>query len=216
MEYAAYVSNGFNVTPATPGAPTYDEVANLENMENTFSVTSTSKMVGGRLGLWWPEIGVAGGVSGMYNGSYMQGFNDSMSLWAVDLNYRKGNWDVRAEYGVNFQQAYDLIGSNIRREGMYTQVAYRPRDASNQYLQKLEFVYRYSYVNFKGIDPTLIDPTTYATPIDTPILHQQQEFGVDYWFTPRLVAKAAYEINTQPGFNALHDNNFMVELAWGW
>jgi hypothetical protein len=216
MEYAAYVSNGFNVTPATAGAPTFDEVANLENMENTFNITSTSKMVGGRLGLWWPEVGLAGGVSGMYNGSYMQGFNDSMSLWAVDLNYRKGNWDIRAEYGVNFQQAFDLIGTNIRREGMYTQVAYRPRDASNKYLQNIEFIYRYSYVNFSGIDPTLINPANYATPIDTPVLHQQHEFGVDYWFTPRLVAKAAYEINTQPGLDTVHNNNFMVELAWGW
>jgi hypothetical protein len=216
MEYSAYVSNGFHVTPATPGAPTIDEVANLENMEDTFAVTSNSKMVGGRLGLWWPAIGVAGGVSGMYNGSYMQGFNDSMSLYAVDLNYHKGNWDVRAEYGVNFQQAFDLIGSDIRREGMYTQIAYRKRDCVNTYLQKLEFVYRYSYVNFKGIDPTLINPAAYATTIDTPVLHQQQAFGVDYWFTPRLVAKAAYQINTQPGFEMVHNNNFMVELAWGW
>ena len=35
MEYAAYVSNGLNLTPATAGSPTIDELANLENMEDT-------------------------------------------------------------------------------------------------------------------------------------------------------------------------------------
>ena len=40
MEYAAYVSNGLNLTPATAGAPTIDELANLENMTNTFGFTS--------------------------------------------------------------------------------------------------------------------------------------------------------------------------------
>ena len=33
MEYAAYVSNGLNLTPATAGSPTIDELANLENMD---------------------------------------------------------------------------------------------------------------------------------------------------------------------------------------
>jgi len=28
-----------------------------------------------------------------------------MSLWAVDFNYHKGNWDARAEYGMMYQQA---------------------------------------------------------------------------------------------------------------
>ena len=83
--------------------------------------------MGGRLGLWWPEMGLAGGISGLVNGDYVAGgFEDSISLWAVDLNYHKGNWDVHLEYGTTYQQAGDFGTNNIRRQGFYGQVAYRP------------------------------------------------------------------------------------------
>jgi hypothetical protein len=216
MEYAAYISNGLNVTPATPGSPTIDELANLENMENTLSIITNEKAVGGRLGLWWPEKGLEAGVSAMYNGDYIAGgFENSMSLWAVDFNYHKGNWDVRAEYGMTYQQAKPFLDNNICRQGLYAQVAYRPRDCPNRYLQNMELVYRYSYVNFSGIDPTTLDLTTYATPIDVPARRQQNEIGINYYFYPRLVLKCAYQINDEPGFH-LHDNQFLTELAWGW
>jgi hypothetical protein len=64
LEYAAYVSNGLNVRPATAGSPTIDELANLENMQNTFNSITNEKAVGGRIGLWWPAIGVEAGLSG--------------------------------------------------------------------------------------------------------------------------------------------------------
>src|SRR5262249_54181781 len=99
LEYSAYVSNGLNLTPAKAGAPTVDELANLENMTDTLKIVTDMKAVGGRLGLWWPEVGFEGGISALYNGHYIAGgFGDSISLWAVDLNYHKGNWDLRAEY----------------------------------------------------------------------------------------------------------------------
>jgi hypothetical protein len=216
MEYNVYVSNGLNLTPATPGAPTIDELANLENMEDSTVVISNEKAVGGRLGLWWPEVGLEGGVSGMYNGDYVAGgAEDSISLLAVDLNYHKGNWDARAEYGMTWQHAQSFIDNNIRRQGFYAQVAYRPRDLPNGILQRTEVVYRYSYVDFRGIDPTTLDLTTFTTPIDVPVRRQQNEFGVNYYFYPRLVLKFAYQINDEPGFH-LHDNQFLTELAWGW
>ena len=74
LEYAAYVSNGLNVTPATPGSPTADEVANLENMTDTFAIISNDKAFGGRLGLWWPEVGLEGGISAMHSGDYLAGW----------------------------------------------------------------------------------------------------------------------------------------------
>jgi hypothetical protein len=82
-------------------------------------------------------------------------------------------------------------------------------------LQNLELVYRYCYVNFKGIDPTTLDLTTFTTPVDVPVRRQQHEFGVNYYFAPRLVLKCAYQVNDEPGFH-LHDNQFITELAWGW
>jgi hypothetical protein len=216
LEYNAYISNGMNFTPATAGSPTINELANLENMTNTFNIITNEKALGGRIGLWWPEMGFEGGVSGMYNGDYVAGgFENSISLWALDLNYRKGNWDVRFEYGMTWQQASNFIGSNIRRQGFYTQVAYRPRDADNKYLQNTEVIYRYNYVDIRGIDPTTLDLTTFSTPVDVPLRRQQNEFGINYYFYPRMVLKVAYQINDEPGFH-LHDNQFISELAWGW
>src|SRR5262249_4449480 len=147
----------------------------------------------------------------MFNSVYIDGFPDNITIGAVDLNYRKGNWDVRLEYGINYQQAGSFAGTpgllenNIRRQGFYGQVAYRPYDSCNRYLQNTEFVYRYSYVDFSGIDPTALDLATFSTPMDVPVRRQQNEFGVNYYFAPRMVLKCAYQINDEPGFH-LHDN----------
>jgi hypothetical protein len=216
LEYNAYVSNGLNLTPAVPGLPTLNELANLENMGSTFSIVSNEKIIGGRLGLWWPEKGLAAGLSGMYNGAYVAGgFADAISLWAVDLNYHKGNWDLRAEYGMTYQEAGSFGSPNIRRQGFYVQGAYRPLHVSNQYLSNVEVVYRYSYVAFRGIDATALDLSTFATPIDVPVRRQQNEFGLNYYLAPRMILKFAYQVNDEPGFH-LHDNQFITELAWGW
>jgi hypothetical protein len=216
LEYNAYISNGLNLKPMVAGIPNINELANLENIENTFNNITNEKAVGGRIGFWWPEAGLEAGFSGMYNGDYVAGgFEDSISLWAVDFNYHKGNWDVRAEYGMTYQHAQTFIPCNIRRQGFYTQVAYRPYDCSHKLLQNVELVYRYSYVDFRGINPTSLDLTTFATPIDVPVRRQQNEFGVNYYFYPRMVLKCAYQINDEPGFH-LHDNQFITELAWGW
>ncbi|HEV2948492.1 MAG TPA: hypothetical protein VGX70_14045 [Gemmataceae bacterium] len=216
LEYNAYISNGLNLTPGTAGMPTINELANLENMTNSFNIITNEKALGGRIGLWWPEMGFEGGVSGMYNGDYIAGgFENSIGLWALDLNYHQGDWDWRFEYGMTWQQAGNFIGNNIRRQGFYTQVAYRPRDAGNRYLRNVELVYRYGYVDFRGIDPTTLDLTTFSTPVDVPVRRQQNEFGINYYFYPRLVLKTAYQVNDEPGFH-LHDNQFITELAWGW
>jgi hypothetical protein len=219
MEYNAYVSNGLNLTPASTdvnGIPTLTELANLEGMTSTFATISNDLAVGGRVGLWWPEAGLEVGVSGMVNNDYVAGgFEDSLSLLAVDFNYHKGDWDFRAEYGTAYQQAGSFGFRPIRRQGFYTQLAYRPREVPCKYLQNLELVYRYSYVTFPGIDVNELDLTAFGTPMDVPTRRQQNEFGVNYYFYPRLVLKVAYQINDEPRFH-LHDNQFIAELAWGW
>jgi hypothetical protein len=226
LEYAAYVSNGLNVTPATANAPTADEVANLENMTDTFAIITNNKAFGGRLGLWWPEVGLEGGLSGMYSGDYLAVSQDlSIGLWALDLNYHKGNWDARFEYGAMYQQAPSSVvdantnttipQSNIRRDGLYGQLAYRPWDARNKYLQRTEYVYRFSWAEFHGIDPNALVTSSYPTPIDAPIRRYQNEFGINYYFYQRMELKVAYQINTEP-HNPQRDNQFMTELAWGW
>ena len=217
LEYSAYYSNGLNLTPAVTGSPNINEMANLENMQNTFNLATNGKILGGRLGLWWPEMGLEAGLSGLHNGNYIAGeIPDTIDLWALDFNYRYGNWDLRAEYGRTYQQAANVLGQNIGREGVHAQIAYRLRDLPEEsFLQKLELIYRFGYVNFQGIDPTQLDLTTFSTPTDVPVKRVQHEIGIDYWFSPRLVLKCAYQINNEPGFQ-LHDNQFITELAWGW
>jgi hypothetical protein len=218
LEYNAYVSNGLNLTPATAGAPTLNELANLEGMTNTFNPTiANDKMLGGRLGLWWPEKGLEVGLSGLVNGDYVNGgFEDSLSLWVADFNYHKGDWDVRAEYGNVYQQAGSFGFAPIRRQGFYAQVAYRPYEIPCKYVQNTEFVYRYSYATFPGIDVNEISVGAFSpTPMDVPVRRQQNEFGINYYFYPRMVLKLAYQINDEPTFH-LHDNQFIAELAWGW
>ncbi len=215
MEYNAYISNGMNLTPATAGSPTINELANLENMQDTFNIISNMPAFGGRIGLWWPEAGWEAGLSAMHSNDYLNGTRNAISLWVADLNYHKGNWDLRAEYGMTYQQTQPFLPTDITRQGFYAQAAYRPRDCPNCYLQNVELVYRYCYVNFKGIDPTTLDLTTFGTPVDVPVRRQQHEVGVNYYFAPRLVLKCAYQVNDEPGFH-LHDNQFITELAWGW
>jgi hypothetical protein len=223
MEYNAYIGNGLNMpSPATPGMPTLTELANLPAIvgQGTFATISNDLAIGGRIGLWWPEMGLAAGISGMVNGDYVPGGGgpvpeDSISLWALDFNYHKGDWDFRAEYGMTYQQAGSFGFPLIRREGFYAQVAYRPREHSCKYLSNLEAVYRYSYVTFPGIDVNELDLTAFDTPMDVPTRRQQNEFGINYYFYPRLVLKMAYQINDEPKFH-LHDNQFITELAWGW
>jgi hypothetical protein len=220
MEYSAYVSNGLNLTPAAAGAPTIDELANFEGFQNTFNITTNEKAAGGRVGFWWPEVGLEAGFSALYSADYLVGgAKDSISLWVVDLNYHKGNWDVRAEYGTTYQQTQPFLANNITRQGFYGQVAYRPWDCPSRIVRNFEAVYRYSYVNFQGINPTALNlstpPVPYPTPIDVPVRRQQHEIGLNYYFAPRLLLKCAYQINDEPGFH-LHDNQFLTELAWGW
>jgi hypothetical protein len=216
LDYAAYVSNGLNLTPAAAGNPTLSELANLQNMENTLNNITNEKTVGGRIGLWWPEMGLEAGASGLYNGDYVRGpFEESISLFAFDFNYRQGGLEVRAEYGTTYQQAGSFLGAPIRREGFYAQAAYRPLEASCKYVQNTEVVYRYSYVTFPGINANQLDLTTFATPLDVPVRRQQNEFGINYYFYPRMMVKVAYQINDEPNFH-LHDNQFIAELDWGW
>ena len=217
MEYSGYFGNGLNFTPAAAsGIPSPTELYNLEGMTSTDVNVTGSLAFGGRLGLWYPEAGLEIGVSGLYNGPYIAGFTDSLALWAFDFNYHKGDWDVRAEYGLAHQQTQGFLPTGITREGVWAQVAYRPRDLEARFLRNTEFVYRFGYTDFSGIDPALFDPTMpFSTPVDEPVGRFQHEFGINYYFYPRMVLKFAYQVNIEPAF-PLHDNQFMTELAWGW
>ncbi len=211
VAYSVYGSSGLELNNQAPGL---NDVANLENMENTYNVVSSEPTFGGRLSLWYPAIGIEVGLSGLHNADYTPVAEDGIQLWELDANYHKGNWDLRFEYAETYQHAASFISTNIRRRGLYAQVAYRPVEALNKYLQKLELVGRYSRTWFSGIDPTALDLTTFATSVDVPVNRNQYTIGINYWFYASLVAQVAYEFNQEPGFS-LSDNIFMAQLGWG-
>jgi hypothetical protein len=210
MEYEVYGGNGLQAA-AVP--TTLSQVADLENITGGPDETSV-KALGGRLGFWIPEWGLTGGVSGYSNGRYSSGPSDGFNLWQLDFGFRKGDWDVRFEYADNYQQATSYIGNNIRRRGFYAQVAYRPYQADNCYLSKLEFALRYSRVWFHGIDPTQLDPTAFATPVDVPVDRDQWTAGINYYFYASMALRLAYEINHELNGINLHDNVFLGQFVW--
>jgi hypothetical protein len=211
LAYAAYASSGLELNNQSPGI---NDVANLEGMQNTYNVVTSEPTFGARLSLWYPKIGMEFGASYLHNAEYTPVAEDGIQLWQLDANYHKGNWDARLEYAQMYQHAASFIGTNIRRQGLYAQIAYRPLDCLNSHLQKLELVARYGYTSFTGIDPTALDLTTFATPVDVPVNRNQYTIGINYWIYASLVTQVAYEINQEPGFS-LRDNIFMAQLGWG-
>lgn len=207
MEYSLYGGNGFQA--AGTGI---NDLADLEVISGVDEVTT--KAIGGRLGLWAPEYGLTGGISWFRSFDYIPGFHDDISLWQLDFGFRKGNWDVRFEYSQMYQQAADVLGNNIQRDGLYAQVAYRPYDADGRILRNVEVTYRYSQARFRGIDPLAIDPTAFASPVDVPVDRNQHTIGLTYYFSPAVAAKFAYEINQELGPLQLHDNMFIFQFVW--
>jgi hypothetical protein len=228
MEYALFVANGLGL-PATNDAT---GVANLDELVDTNRGVNDALAWGGRVGVLVPEWGINVGVSTFFNRPYGELSGPDINLWDFDINFHRGNWDVRFEYADTFQRfplqppaAADQgdqaaegppppTNQHIRRRGFYAQVAYRPNDSSNFFLRNLEGVFRYSQARFHGIDPTTLDLTRFDSPVAAPVDRDQYTFGVNYYFYSSLVMKVAYEINHERGTD-LKDNVLLVQLAWG-
>jgi hypothetical protein len=210
LEYMLY---GGNALQAASPPTTLSQVANLENITGGPDET-VIKTLGGRIGFWVPAWGLTGGVSTYFNGRYSSAASDQFNLWQLDLGYRRGNWDARFEYANTYQQAASYIGNNIRRQGFYAQVAYRPYHLAHCILRNFEVAFRYSRVWFHGIDPTMLDPTTFNTLVDVPVNRDQYTVGLNYYFYPSMALRLAYEVNHEFAPINLHDNVFLGQFVW--
>src|SRR5262249_46299055 len=166
LEYALFVSNGLELNKEKPE---YNDFVDLGGLKDTFNVVTNDKAWGGRLGLRYPEYGLTAGLSGFVNGDYFPGAEDDIAFWSLDAGYHKGNWDVRLEYAQLYQHARTFIGNNVRRQGMYAQVAYRPFDADCALLRNFEAAARFSYAQFNGIDLKRLDLGAFDDPRDAPV-----------------------------------------------
>lgn len=209
INYQAYVVNGPTLNTDDP------DVAGQLGFENNSDVND-NKAVGGRIG-WLPIPEVELGYSFQYGEVSPSGFdNTSALLQAVDASYVQeidpilGRLDLRAEWvWSNVDDAtYDPTGSlgfgptrfSNNRNGGYLQAAYRPTKVMNHFIQNTEFIVRYDMLNVPDEAPGSFD-------------EQRLTFGLDYWLTPSVVLKAAYEVD-----NRKHEddqNAFLLQLGFG-
>jgi hypothetical protein len=215
VEYSLYGGNGLQSNFAAPGTVTnVADLAQITGGSDEFDI----RALGGRLGFWVPEWGFNGGISTYFNGRYISaangGSSDQFNLWQLDLGYRHGNWDARFEYANVHQQAASYIGNNIRRQGLYAQLVYRPFDSHSWWLQKCEVGIRYSRAWFHGIDPTLIDFTGFGSPVSVPVDRDQWTFGFSYYPYAAMALRLAYEINHEFNGINLHDNQLLGQFVW--
>jgi hypothetical protein len=210
LEYSLYAGNGLEFAQKPTDLTTVADLGGLVDAPDEVD----AKALGFRVGFWVPPWGLAGGVSGYFNGHYSPDAPDQIELWQLDLGFHRGPWDARFEFARLYQQATSFIGNNIRRTGLYAQLAYRFCDLPVRVLQNTEVVARYSRVWFNGIDPTGIDLTAFDNPVDVPVNRDQYTLGLNYYFYPSMVLKFAYEFNHEfEGFH-LHDNAFLAQFAW--
>jgi hypothetical protein len=208
MEYSAYATNGLGV----PGSGKPADWADLGALIGTTSNVNNAMAYGGRIGFWLPARGINFGVSEFVNAPYSFADGAAVSIWQPYFNYHYGNWDYRFEYGNMYEATKSFIGSNIRRSGLYTQIAYRNYHSIHKHLQRLEAVFRYSQARFSGIDQGKLDLTSFSPPMSAPVNDNQYTIGINYYFYPSTILKLAYEINQEVA-RSLNANVFMMQFA---
>ena len=214
LEYSGFVANGLNVPGAKLSPAIYSNLNNFAT--NAGSDVTSAKAWGGRIGFSIPQVGFIAGLSGLSNQSYTQD-GQFLTLWDVDASWHKGNWDARFELAKMWQDT-PAPAPSIYRFGFYAQVAYRQYNNPNPVLQKLEGVFRFDHVQFDGINLAQTGLNfgglglTYA---NQPLDRDRFTFGLNYWFYPSLVFKAALEWNHERGVPSLRDNGFIGQVVWG-
>jgi hypothetical protein len=208
MEYAIFASNGTGV----PGSGKRADWADLGAVIGTTGNVNDAMMYGGRIGFWIPTRGINFGVSEFVSAPYSLDAGVVFSVWQPYFNYHYGNWDFRFEYGNNYMQTKTFIGNNIRRQGMYAQLAYRNYQSLNKYLQRLEYVFRFSDAFFRGIDQAKLDVTAFSPPAAAPVDRNQYAVGVNYYLYASSALKLAYEFNSEL-HRHLRDNVFMMQFS---
>ncbi|HBG35097.1 MAG: hypothetical protein A2X70_02820 [Alphaproteobacteria bacterium GWC2_42_16] len=195
VNYAMFASNA-------PKAILTEEETSIEKIESTPPNKDSKgrKLVGGRLG-FFPLSGLEVGASAAV-GKARIFTHDERTLvtsntyfsYAGDFNYRWKGVTLRGEYieqGINSSRAHTIPKGRWR--GWYIQPSYR-FDHSNW-----EPVFRYAQLRSTQRNQNQV----------------QCAFGLDYWFTPSLVGKAAYEINSGHKNTSANDNAFVLQIAYG-
>lgn len=126
----------------------------------------------------------------------------------------KGTFDVKGEWMWSSVEdvTYDPDGSlgfgpttfDNSRNGAYVQLAYRPAKLESKLLQNLEVVGRYDRLDLPSGAPVATDT-------------DRGTVGLNYWFTPSIVFKTAYQFGTRsdPTEGDTDISNWYVHAAMG-
>jgi hypothetical protein len=209
MNYAAYLANGPALITDDPDA------AGSLNFDN-YSDQNYNKAFGFRLG-YLPVRELEVGYSFEFSKPNPGNFQTVRSyLHGVDLNYIKDNDYLKGRTTVRTgwvwsqmdTATYDPTGSlgfgplrfNNDRSGGYAEAAYRPTEASDEWVNNLEFALRYDQLNVSSKAPGGGDEDRWIP-------------GVSYWLTPRTVLKTAYALDDKK--NGPDNNIFAIQFATG-
>jgi len=206
-DYAVFVGNGPRLSDAA------EEGVLLEGFGGD---NNNNKAVGGRLGLRplpYLSLGVSGLSSRVQGNSGAAGTPSSGDYYAVgaDAAFTRGPWDVRGEYILSkldsLSTALDAANAVAPIPGTtwhswYAQAAYRLAGLTQMdYVRNLEPVFRYSRFTVTGIDEF------------QSMQEDRWTLGLNYWFTPSAVLKAAY-LNRDL-HNREDDDTFRLQFAFG-
>jgi hypothetical protein len=204
--YAVYVING-------PSLIT-DDPANVGKLEVDNNVDlNDAKTVGGRIA-WQPIPELMVGYS--IHGGEVQpaGFSQSVTEVSQDVEFSyvkqisqiSGQFKARGEYvfshigRATYTGPTGPISFRNNRNGGYVMVGYRPTLVHNSVLSKCEFLARYETLDVPNGAPGSFD-------------EKRTTLGVDYWITPSVVVKAAYEWDDTSG--AQDQNALLFQAVFG-
>jgi hypothetical protein len=211
VDYAFYVSNG-------PTLNTFDARTAGTLDFNSYTDNNDDKAIGGRVGfLPIPGVEVGYGFETSKPGFQGTTFADVRALvQSVDLEITrnsdllKGRVNLFAQYAWSKvdHAVYDPDGSlgfgplplTAKRDGGYTEIAYRPTKLDNDFLRNLEMIFRWDHLSG--------DPSGLGDPSET-----RWTVGLDYWLSPSTVIKAAYEWDKPNGER--NRNAVLLQTAMG-
>jgi hypothetical protein len=213
MNYALYVSNG-------PILLTDGDHAGELRFTNQQDING-NKAFGGRIGILpTPELeaGFSYQLAEAGTGAF-EGID--AHLLGADLSYVQeseflaGHVDFRFEYvGQWIENAvYTVDGTTFafdnEKWAWYAQIAYRPTLLESRVLSDLEVVFRYTRQDWPSGTPLA------ANEPGEGVDRQQFSIGLNYWITPSVPLKIAYDFNENLEGGVKAGDVFFVQVSYG-
>lgn len=146
-----------------------------------------------------------------------QGPNTGFGLWGLDASYKRGPWDIRAEFLRGIRNAYQLPPQMEEEEPItvprmkltawYAQLAYRLSGLTqHRILQNFEPVVRYGEYTIDGFQ-TLAEESQ----------EKRWDVGMNYWLGPAFVIHGAVQMRnfTARALAERKDTRFLFNIGYG-